>query len=265
MAQFARQSVKRVASEVASCLPQARYQGAILVLSHMRSATTALSNVLCSHSDVSGYGETHVAHIRGSGIGQVLVNQVIRRAWKPRASHLFDKILHDRLDKTPTPDFYKARAIFIARAPRPSILSIQKLAETTAMKEYLGAEAAATYYEQRLQTLIAHWHRFPQTQRFGLTAEQLFDDPDGQIAKLADWIKLTPQLENQYVSHKATQVGGGGDPTQSAKFTRIEPRPAPPDLSPVMSVSADLSDRCLAAYQELTACFENQIHDHHNP
>lgn len=257
MAFTARQSVKRVASQVASYFPQARYDGAIFVLSHMRSATTALSNVLCSHHDVSGYGETHVPHTIHGGLGQVMVNQLVRRAWKPRASHLFDKVLHDRLDQDPIPEFYKARAIFIARAPRPTILSVQKLAQTTEMKEYLGAEAAASYYEQRLRTLAAHWSNFPSNQRFGLTAEQLFDDPDGQIARLAKWINLSPRIENQYVSHKATQIGGGGDPTQSAKFTKIEPRPAAPDLAPVEGVPSDLSDKCHAAYHDLLACFKS--------
>lgn len=246
---------KGLATGVGAVSPQARYERTVLVLSHMRAATTALSNVLCTHPDVSGYGETHVSHQTAQALGQIIVNQALRKAWTPSAPYLFDKVLHDRLDSAAPASFYAARAIFMVRAPAPAIRSIQALASKTGMKEGSSPEAAAHYYINRVETLCRHWDAFPATHRFGMTSESLLSDPDGHVARLGAWLPLSVPLENRYESHKATQVGGGGDPTQSGKFTQIQARPSPMDDSPVEGVPSALSEQCHQAFAQLVGRF----------
>ncbi len=231
------------------------YERMIVILSHMRGATTALSNVLCSHEQISGYGETHVSHNRSYSPGQVVVNQYRRNAWKKEADFLFDKILHNGLDGDLPDTFYGSRAIFMVRAPRPSISSIVKLSAETGMKNVNTPEKAATYYLNRLERLREHWERFSPVQRLGLHSEQLLSCPDAEVSRVGTWLGLNPALRNAYISHPATQAHGGGDPTLSSKLTRIEARREDADLSPIEGVPEALSGACIRAYHLLTGRF----------
>jgi hypothetical protein len=223
----------------------------LLVLSHMRGATTALSNVLCSHEEVSGYGETHVFHRRASSPGQVVLNQMRRSAWKREAAYLFDKVLHNRLDLNPASEFFSARAIFMVRAPKASIASIVKLALETGMRDVDQPQSAAHYYCARLEQLCRHWERFDARHRMGILSETLLSEPGQTLKGVSQWLGLKPELQNAYVSHPATLAHGGGDPTVSGKLTKIESRSTPLDLSSVAGVPRELSARCLASYQRM--------------
>ncbi|PSK82495.1 sulfotransferase family protein [Limimaricola soesokkakensis] len=250
-----RDGIKRIAARTAAHAPQARYDSCLLMLSHMRATTTALSNVLCSHPRITGYGETHVPHGRAESLGQVVVNLALRRALSLRADLLYDKVLHDHLDAAADAPFFGARALFMLRAPAPAIRSIEALARRTDMHQYRSAEAAALYYAERVETLCGHWDRFPATRRFGVTSEALLRDPDATVARLGAWLRLEPPLTNSYVSHRATQKGGGGDPTRSASHTQIEPSDRPVESGPVAGVSAELASRCEAAHGALAERF----------
>jgi hypothetical protein len=236
--------------------PYARYDRMILVLSHMRSATTAMSNVLCSHEAIAGYGETHVSHDTISAPGQVAVNLLLRRALPRSARFVFDKVLHNHLDDNAPPAFFDAKALFLVRQPGPSIASIQKLAAQTGMQETSTAEGAAVYYIERLERLARLWDTFPSHNRMGMAAERLLEKPDQRVPEVGDWLNLSPPLVNEYKSHKATQIGGGGDPTQSTKHTRIEARSIGTQEKPVTGVSAELALRCAEAHQRLVDRFE---------
>ncbi|MEM6634653.1 MAG: sulfotransferase [Pseudomonadota bacterium] len=238
-------------SAAATLLPQARYGRMILVLSHMRGATTAITNVLCSHPSVAGYGETHVLHNSRHSPGRVVVNLALRGAIKPGARYLCDKILHSELDQNAPAEFFKARAIFVLRAPGPSIRSLAALARKTNMAGYQDLTACARYYAERVEALSPHWQAFPRSHRHLIMAEELFGDPDGMVAQAGNWLGLQPALENRYVSHAASVKGGGGDPTRSADFTRIEARAKEDPAMPAAVAGTDLADRCARAYAAL--------------
>jgi hypothetical protein len=233
----------------------ARYEQTVMILSHMRGATTAVSHVLCSHPEISGYGETHITHDKPYSPGRLVVNQARRKAWKRDARYLFDKVLHNRLDQAPTPAFFEARTIFLARAPKPTIASIVKLSQQTGMRSTVTAGKAATYYLQRLQRLSLLWESFPPMRRFGVSSERLLSEPDATIGHLGAWLGLSPALTNAYQAHPAALEHGAGDPTVSGKLTRIEARVQTPDLRAVADVPAALSDDCLEAYIHLVRAF----------
>ena len=128
---------------------QCRFERCAFILAHMRCGSTALSNVLCSRPEVSGYGEAHVAYRGEADLGALVVNQARRWAWRPRARYLFDKILHSRHDGAAPPGFFRARAIVLAREPEPAIASIRRLFEGLGKSDYGTDAAAAEYYAER--------------------------------------------------------------------------------------------------------------------
>lgn len=240
---------------VTQTLPVADYRNTLFVLSHMRSVSTALTNVLCSHELISGYGETHVPYTRSSSVGQMAVNVMRRRAWKPNCRLLLDKVLHSSLDGVPSAGFYKARGIFLVRSPGPAISSIVSLATHEKDLPFKQREAAAIYYRDRLRQLRMHWHGFPPERRAGLTTEDLLSDPSRVLARLGDQLGLVPGLTNSYFSHPASQIGGGGDPIRSGQHRAISARPTTVDLSPIEGVSPQLSKECISLFEELKRSF----------
>ena len=246
-------AMRRMAGSTARLLPQARYGRMIVVLSHMRGATTALSHVLCAHPAVSGYGETHVAHDGASAPGRVLVNLARRGAFDPRAPRLLDKILHDRLDAAPPASFYAARAVFLLRAPGPAVASILRLGARTGLAEGASAETAARYYAARVERLATHWDRFAPGRRCGLSTAALLADPDAALAALGPVLGLRPPLVNRYAAHPAARAEGAGDPTRSAGLARIAAGTEPE--MPLDGVGPALAARCAAAHAALAARF----------
>jgi hypothetical protein len=234
-----------------------RYRNCIFLLAHMRCGSTALSNILCSRTDISGYGETHVRYDGRGALGRLALNQMRRESWTRDADYLFDKILHCRHDRDASAEFFEARAIFLVRHPDETISSIVDLFTRLGRRAYDTPHKAARYYIERLQTLTTLWHRFPSHRRVGVTHESLLREPDGTLSRISQGLRLTPKLENRYVSPPASRKAGGGDPLVSGLHRRIEPallRPRPdrehPDLPP------ELARQVLLAHAGLVSLFE---------
>lgn len=200
-----------------------RYEKCIFMLAHMRCGSTALSNILVSRADISGYGEAHIRYDGLGALGRLGVNQMRRDGFRPDASYLFDKILHNRHDSHVPADFFDARAIFVVRRPGDAIRSIVSLFRKLQRDEYADFDRAAAYYVERLDALLALWRRFPAHRRIGLTHEQLLVDPDAALLNISTRLGFDPPLTNHYVSPQASRRGGGGDPLQSGQYSRIEP------------------------------------------
>ncbi len=213
---------KAIAGRLVATLPQCAPERAIFVIGHMRCGSTALSNVLVSRPEVSGYGEAHVAYRGRGALGVLLLNQWRRQSWRPQARHLFDKILHNRYDGDAWPGFFAARAIFVARAPDAAIPSIRALFATIGSAEYGSDAEAAAYYAERLEAMLALWSRFAPTRRVALTYEALTAAPDAELARVGAMIGLSPPLANAYAPRAAAQARGAGDPLTSHRFARID-------------------------------------------
>lgn len=210
-------------SSVSRLAPQARFERCLFVIAHMRCGSTALSNVLCSRPDVSGYGEAHIRYDTPNAVGRLIVNQAARRSWAPNAPILFDKILHNRHDTQPVPGFFEARAVFLARRPFRSIASIVDLyARLGRQHEYPDLAAAARYYIDRVEQMCRLWHQFPAERRVGLTHDALLQDPDASLENISAALAIKPALENHYTSRRASRRGGAGDPLVSGAHSRIE-------------------------------------------
>jgi hypothetical protein len=244
----AREIVKSIAGNAVYAIsPQCRFRDCIFIQAHMRCGSTALSNILCSRPEISGYGEPHIRFDAPDALGRLVVNQVLRGEWTARATHLFAKNLHSRYDRDAHPRFFNARAIFIARRPAPTIRSIRRLFAALGRDEYRTDREAAEYYVGRMRVLLDHWARFDEGRRVGLTFDALMADPDAALATISSGLGFDPPLENRYVSKPASRERGAGDPRDSGRFTRIEPRSTARDDGALDALDLTDSLRCAAA------------------
>lgn len=207
-------------SMVAALLPQCRPDRALRVVGHMRCGSTALSNILVSRPEVSGYGEAHVAYTDAGAQGVLLLNQWRRGSWRPDARWLFDKVLHDRYDAAAWSGYFVGRAIFVARRPAASIASIRALFAGLASREYGSDAEAADYYEGRLTHMLALWPRFPAEHRVALTYEGLIAAPEAALAAVGALIGVP--LANHYRAPAAARGRGAGDPEVAPRHARID-------------------------------------------
>ena len=213
--------LKRAGAAGLGLSPQARFERCLFLIGHMRCGSTALANILCAHPEVSGYGESHVTYDHQAAPAALILNQIRRRRWKPRARFLFDKILHDRLDAAAPPAFHRARAIFLFREPAPAIASIQQLFDAIGSREYASADRAAAYYAGRLAGMRRLWSRFPADRRIALSYEDLVSTPTGALARLSAFLDLAPPLRNAYPAEASPLRAGAGDPLAAPHLTGI--------------------------------------------
>jgi hypothetical protein len=215
-------AIKRwLGQAVAAVNPQCRHAQALYIIGHMRCGSTALSNILCSRDDVSGYGEAHLGHQQPGALGVLALKQMKRGKWKPGATYLFDKILHSRFDIEAGPEFFTARAIFMVRRPADSVRSIRKLYELIGSVEYGTDDAAADYYAARLEAMLTLWGRFAPGRRAGVSHDALTSDTDAQLARISRQVGLNPPLINAYRRPRTIAAPGVGDPLSAHKFDRI--------------------------------------------
>ena len=210
-----------VGAGVARVLLQCRFERSLFLIGHMRCGSTALSAILCSRPDISGYGEAHIAYEGRAALGVLALNQMRRGAWTGSAPSLFDKILHSRYDDAACPEFFTARALFMARAPQPAIRSIRHLFAGIGSGEYQTDAIAAAYYEERLGAMLRLWPRFADERRVACTYEALTADPDAVLAHLSARLGLVPAMVNHYAIKAAAGGRGAGDPLSASKHTQI--------------------------------------------
>lgn len=251
-----REAVKAgLARAVVRSRPHVRFENSVFSLSHMRAGTTALSNVLCSHPAISGYGEAHICYDSDASLGRLVVNHAIRAPRKSGATYLHDKILHDRYTRSTPRRFFDSRAIFIVREPLATIESIRRLFEFVDGDEYPDDVAAAEYYLERIDHLIGLWGRFPERHRVAFRAEEVLGDPDRVLERLTGFLELSQPLVNNYTSSKASLRPGAGDPLTSGRHSRIQPtRLKPPELVDV-ALPNETVEAVRAAHGRVLAVF----------
>lgn len=245
--------IKRFAgAATALIVPKCKFDRAIFILGHMRCGSTALSHILCSHPEISGYGEAHIRYDGNAALGQLLINQFRRGAYRIEARHLFDKILHSRYDAAAGPGFFNARAIFMVREPVDTIYSIRRLFSTLGSSEYSTDAVAADYYVERVNSLLAIWEQFPSKRRIGLSYAQLTTEPEIKISSVSLMLDLIPPLTNHYTPPRNKLGHGAGDPLASHKYDKIVPATQPTasrkDCTPL-----ELPERQLAILADLYA------------
>lgn len=223
-----REALKGVAGRSLSfVLPACSYENCIFLIGHMRCGSTALSNILCSRGDISGYGEAHISYTPETTPGLLALNQAKKQRWTFKARFLHDKLLHNHLDNNPPPDFFSARAIFMVRRPEETVPSIVRLFQRIRSNEYGSFVKACTYYEARLAQMRDLWLHFGPERKTCLNYEDLVAAPDEKLKRLSSALKLSPPLQNQYAPDDVVKEPGVGDPLEATKHSKIIARKSP--------------------------------------
>lgn len=251
-----RESVKEgLGRVIVRSRPGVRFENSVFSLSHMRAGTTALSNVLCSHPAISGYGEAHIRYDSEVALGRLVVNHTVRGQHKAGATYLHDKILHDRYTSPTTCRFFASRAIFIVREPLATVESIRRLFAAVGGDEYPDDLSAAQYYVDRIGHLLDLWNRFPESQRIAFRAEEVLGSPDRVLGRLSSFLRLSAPLVNSYVSSTASRREGAGDPLVSGRHSRILPGSPKPPQSVDVSLPGWMVDAVCDAHVRAVTAF----------
>lgn len=185
----------------------------LFLLGTMRSGSSLLTAILCSHPEILGYGETHVVY---DGIEklQALVDRV-RRAHGGRepSRWVLDKLLHDGLIRDPAMfEGIDLACVFLLRDPRRTIESLVHQLDST-------LDDAFTYYRERLLHLERYARAFPRSAF--LTYEGLIADPEGTLRRLAGFLGLKAPLSPEYRLPPLHDVKGVGDRSGRLEAGRI--------------------------------------------
>lgn len=242
---------KRLAGTSLGLAPHARHDRCVYLIGHMRCGSTALANVLCAHPAISGYGESHIDHGAPAAPGRLVLNQIGAGRWKPAARLLFDKILHDHLDAGVPPAFFTGRAIFLTRAPAPSIASILALFASLESREYPDPASAAAYYTARLARLATLWDGFPPERRLAVRHETLLAETDATLARITAFLALDPPLGNAYRGSPTRP--GAGDPLAAGRLCAIATPPPRPRHAAFAPAELGLAAAAHAAFLARTA------------
>lgn len=186
----------------------------------MRSGSTLLASILCSHPGVLGYGETHVVYDEPGKLGELearvcRAHGISREEIEERL--VLDKLLHDGLLRDPRVlDGNDLTCLFLLREPRRTIQSLVHQLGSTLDDAFL-------YYRERLATLERYSRVFPRATF--LTYEELTGDPERTLAGLTDFLGLTPPLSPEYRLQPLHEVKGVGDRSEAIRVGHILANP----------------------------------------
>jgi hypothetical protein len=222
----------------------------LFLLGTMRSGSTLLTSILCSHPGILGYGETHVVY-RSSGDFGELEARVCRAHGIDPAEigprYVLDKLLHDGL--LPHPEALSGAdltCLFLLREPRRTIQSLVHQLSST-------LDDAFTYYRERLASLERYARVFPRAAF--LSYEDLVADPERTLAGLTDFLGLDPPLTAEYRLQPLHDVKGVGDRSEAIRAGRVlaSPRDLAVELPEDRVAEAEEAyRRCKAVLEEST-------------
>lgn len=178
-------------------------QSYLFLLGTMRSGSSLLTAILCSHPEILGYGETHVVYDEIDKVQELVAR--VRRAHDGRepSRYVLDKLLHDGLIPDPRVlEGVDLTCVFLLREPRRTIQSLVHQLDST-------LDDAFTYYRERLLSLERYARAFPRSAF--LTYERLVGDPAGTLERLTGFLGLGSPLSADYRLQPLHDRKGVGD------------------------------------------------------
>lgn len=222
----------------------------LFLLGTMRSGSTLLTSILCSHPGVLGYGETHVVYRSPGDFGELEARVCRAHGIDPAEigpRYVLDKLLHDGL--LPHPEALSGAALtclFLLREPRRTIQSLVHQLDST-------LDDAFTYYLGRLASLERYAQVFPRAAF--LNYENLVADPERTLAGLTAFLGLDPPLTAEYRLQPLHDVKGVGDRSEAIRAGRVlaSPRDLAVELPEDRVAEAEEAyRRCKAVLEEST-------------
>lgn len=215
----------------------------IVILGHVRSGSSMLLQVLASHPQIDGFGETH-RPIRG---GRSMIDMAVTvyrrlRRWRLSPSPIvLEKVLHNEL----MPEVggllsFPIHWVLVVRNPTDAVSSTCKT---------FGAdrERARQYYRERLPRLVEQVRQIESAtpgRVYLTTYETTTQRTEHELAALGQWLGLNEPLRSSYEVQRAGQGGGAGDPSENLRLGKVQPR---------THAQHDQSDDLWALYKEALA------------
>jgi len=221
----------------------------LLVLSHMRSGSSLLSQILISNPEVCGIGETFTKYYSDQEFIKVIANvHFSLRKLPVKETYIFDKILHPHLlvnqDILNYDDIY---LIFLIREPKGSLSSMLKLfPDWTEDRAYV-------YYTTRLEKLQEYAQlKEDKSQKMFITYEQLCGDENKVIFQMfQEMLQVQHPFTEKYEILRTTGRKFVGDPSGNIKAGKIIKKQSDKNKP---EISGDLLEKAQAYFNQ---CYEN--------
>lgn len=200
-------------------------QRPIFLLSHMRSNSSLISNLIGNHPQINGYYEMQQAYLDRFDYLYQKILFANQHSEKKEANYIFDKILHNHLYLNPNLVVKKNAIIFISlREPNLTIPSIVKyFSNTTRKKEWGNIELATKYYCNRIKHLAEYSEKI-KNKYYYFDASLIRNDSQATLTFISENIGLKSSLTNQYIPQKLTGSGGAGDRSENILTGNIIPQ-----------------------------------------
>ena len=222
--------------------------GCIFVVSHMRSFSTLLCHILGSHSEISGYVETHQSYVGTVELDRLAT--IVRMATGDRVvrKYILDKILHNQVYIAPSVlSRPNVKVLFLVRNAEDTLRSILNLFHGNDKEPYGDPEQALLYYATRLQRIEEYSVQLGRSALF-LEAEKLLDDTPAVLDRLARWLQLGEPLNPSYRTFQYTGVPYYGDTSAHIKTGKVVAAETRHSTYVAMSIPEDVMRRGKEAY-----------------
>jgi len=185
----------------------------IFVVSHMRSYSSLLCNILGSNIDICGYAESHISYHDRQLVNRL--HEFVRKTTGEfELSHyILDKVLHNeyeiRNDMLRDNHF---RFIFLLRQPYESISSILRMRNnfSTDQPDSDQIDNAVRYYKERLKLMMDMAERVCENALF-FSADDIVKKTRQTLNTLSGWLGLSEPLTSNYSIFSHTGRPGYGD------------------------------------------------------
>lgn len=193
----------------------------VFMVSHMRSGTSVLSNIILTDPSFYGVGEAHIEYHNNRSLGALLYKIASVRGLRGcAAKYVYDKILHnERIQCDMTKIAPSAKFIIVLRNPVDAIPSIAKVMEGLWQGDL--DQQALVYYEQRIKWLSRFADKLPVEDFFFLEYEELLERPRPILDQLQRFLCLDHSLRECYEISSWVGRSGIGDPSDRIKSGKL--------------------------------------------
>jgi hypothetical protein len=196
-------------------------RGYLFVLGHMRSYSSLLCHILGSHPQIDGYCETHIKYRTRWDLWR-LRSRVVKLTGEPlRGRYVLDKVLHNYPFASSILRNPNTRSIVLLRRPVPTVQSIVNMGlHYSDIAWYRDLDAVASYYEERIATLVLLAEQLRGRVVF-VEAEALLDQTAAVLHSVTGALELSEPLQADYRRFAHTGERGFGDPSEGISTGRV--------------------------------------------
>lgn len=173
----------------------------IIILSHTRSGSTLLTNILANHDDIIGYGETFLKYTCYKDFQKLILavhrGQLLLRL---KGKYVLDKILHNEFIESSLLNHPSVYPVFLLRKPENALPSILNLSRKK--NPYKKDIDAYNYYIKRLDNLIHHAKNVDKA--LFITYENMQNKTTNTLKSLKQYLELEEDLLPEYKLHRKT-------------------------------------------------------------